>query len=123
MAKTETTGRKPGRIYRFALPVPFYETRRVEIRFEKASPRTPRAYVDGPSSPHRYPDGSLCIWYPLDPPDERWVFDEGLMVLINYIQAHLFREAWWRETGEWLGPQVPHDPPKSEVRVDSDDDA
>jgi hypothetical protein len=43
------------------------------------------------------------------------VFADGLLVLLNYIQAHLFREAWWREKGEWLGPEAPHSPPKEPV--------
>jgi hypothetical protein len=40
------------------------------------------------------------------------VFEDGLLALLNHIQAHLFREAWWREHGVWLGPQAPHGPPK-----------
>jgi hypothetical protein len=56
------------------------------------------------------------MWYREDPPEEKWVFEDGLMMLINYIQAHLFREAWWRETGEWLGPAVSHGPPKEEMQ-------
>jgi hypothetical protein len=95
--------------------VPYYESRLVEIRFTDWQ-RTPKVFVDGPKeSPHRYPDGSLCMWYPQDPPEQKWVFDDGLLVLLNYIQAHLFREAWWHEKGEWLGPEAPHTPPKESV--------
>jgi len=94
----------------------YYESRQVEIRFENWS-QTPRVFVDGPTdSPHRYSDGSLCMWYPDDPPEQRWVFSDGLLVLLNYIQAHLFREAWWRENDEWLGPEAPHGPPKEPVK-------
>lgn len=90
--------------------VPHYETRTVEIRFTDWS-RTPTVFADGPNeSPHRYSDGSLCMWYPHDPPEQKWVFADGLLALLNLIQAHLFREAWWRETGEWLGPEAPHAP-------------
>jgi len=103
--------------------VPFYEPRNVEIRFT-GSYRVPRILVDGPSSPHRYKtDGdSLCIWHPQDPPEQKWVFEDGLLALLNHIQAHLFREAWWRETGEWLGPEAPHVPVKEPVRDAADDD-
>jgi hypothetical protein len=101
--------------------VPFYnETRNVELHFEKWS-RNPKIYVDGPTeSPHRYSERRLCIWHPGDPPEQKWVFEDGLLMLINHIQAHLFREAWWRETGgddggEWLGPQVTHGPRKEDV--------
>lgn len=100
------------RVYKVGMDVPHYEPRRVEIRFENWS-RTPKVFVDGPTdSPHRYPDGSLCMWYPEDLPEERWVFTDGLLTLLNYIQSHLFREAWWREKSEWLGPEAPHSPPK-----------
>jgi hypothetical protein len=101
--------------------VPFYgETRNVEILFENWS-RIPRISVDGPTdSPHRYSAHRLCIWYPDDPVEQKWVFEDSLLMLINHIQAHLFREAWWRQTGgydggEWLGPQVPHGPRKGDV--------
>lgn len=96
----------------------------MEIRFEKTTPYSPRIYVDGPGSPHRYPDdNSLCIWYPRDPPESRWVFRDRLLALVNHIQAHLFREAWWRETDEWLGPQAPHGPPKGEVKTEGEERA
>jgi three-Cys-motif partner protein len=32
------------------------------------------------------------------------------------VQAHLFREAWWREHDEWLGPEAPHAPRKELVK-------
>src|SRR4051794_31944821 len=93
------------------MDVPHYEPRNVEICFEKWS-KLPRVRVDGPGSPHRYFDGSLCMWHPADPPEEKWVFEDGLLALLHLVQAHLFREAWYREHGVWLGPQAPHDPPK-----------
>lgn len=49
------------------------------------------------------------MWDQRDSPDQRWLFDDGLVALIGYVIAHLFREAWWRETGKWLGPEAPHD--------------
>ena len=102
--------------------MPFYESRDVEIQFKDWS-RSPRIVVDGPSSPHRYKTNgdSLCIWHPQDPADQRWVFEDSLLALLNHIQAHLFREAWWRETGEWLGPEAPHVPVKEPVKSDTDD--
>jgi hypothetical protein len=74
-------------------------------------------YADGPTdSPHRYSPHprdplrrpSLCIWYPDDPPEQRWVPTDGLLTLIEMTRIHLFKEAYWRETGEWLGEEVPH---------------
>ena len=109
---TTVAGR--GRIYHVKIDVRHYEERRVEIRFEKANPRIPRIYADGPSSPHRYKDGSLCVWHSSDPVGNRWVFEDGLLELLGHIEAHLFREAWWRETDEWLGPEAPHAPAAKE---------
>ena len=90
--------------------VPGYEPRRVEIRFTNGDwIGEPRITVDGPDrSPHRYRGGSLCIWEPSDDPEHRWVARDGLLALIGHIRRHLFREAWWREHGEWLGEEVVH---------------
>ena len=109
---------KGGYKYRGTVPVPHYESRKVHIRFSGNSD-VPSVFADGPrDSPHRYPDGSLCMWYPLDPISRRWVFEDGLLDLIGLTMLHLFKEAWWRETGEWLGEEVPHDSrPKRELKV------
>lgn len=95
--------------YTVDINVPFYETHAVTIIFPPHS-RTPKVLANGPSrSPHRYDDGSLCMWHPRDPPSQRWRFDDGLLDLLDAITAHLFREAWWREHDEWLGPEISHD--------------
>ncbi|MQA86677.1 MAG: hypothetical protein GEV03_19090 [Streptosporangiales bacterium] len=65
------------------------------------------------TSKHRYPDGALCLWYPLDPPDRRWTSDKGLLDLIEITRRHLFLENYWRATGghhggEWLIEDAPH---------------
>ena len=95
--------------YTIPMSVEGYEDRLVTVELGRYINELPRIRADGPGdSPHRYSDGSLCIWYPDDPPEQRWKFSNGLMELLVLIQQHLFREAWWRETGEWLGPEVPH---------------
>ena len=33
---------------------------------------------------------------------------DGLLTLIEMAPVHLFKEAWYRETGEWLGEEVSH---------------
>ena len=99
---------KGGYEYRATLSVPHYEPRKTRIRFN-GNAKTPSVFIDGPQySPHRYPDDSLCMWYPGDPVKHRWVFDDGLLALLGLVMAHSFKEAWWRETGEWLGEEVPH---------------
>jgi hypothetical protein len=115
-----TTVARRGRIYRVKIAVPYYEPRQVEIRFEKTNTRLPRIYADGARSPHRYQDGGLCIWHPSDAPENRWVFEDGLLELLGHIGAHLFREAWWLETGEWPGPEAPHPPVRKEHTLSED---
>jgi hypothetical protein len=108
---TRTSGPKSGRSYKVIIDVPYYETRRVEIFFPKRTPSLPTSTADGPThSPHRYAAGELCIWYPNDPENHRWMIEDGLLVLLGLIGLHLFREAWWRETGEWPGPEAGHPP-------------
>ena len=103
-------GGKSNAKFKFSIDVSRYETRRVEIIFRQHANRDfPRVIADGPKdSPHRYNDNSLSLWYPYDPKSSRWVFTDGLPHLLSIIQAHLFREAWWREYGEWLGPEKSH---------------
>jgi hypothetical protein len=103
--------RDRGLRYCLQLEVPHYQTVvDVEILFRVRDEWYPRVRVT-PSdySPHRFSDGSLCIWHRRDPNRERtWVVADGLLALIDLIRVHLFKEAWWREYGEWLGPQVSH---------------
>lgn len=106
----------PVDIYQYVQAVPGYEDRRVTVEFDRRAWWAPRIYVDGPSgvdaSPHRYADRGrtrLCVWHPGDPDDRTWVPEDGLLVLFGMIAEHLFKEAWWREHGEWLGEEYPHD--------------
>ena len=86
-----------------------YGSRHLRISFDRDHVTGPMVTVDGPTdSPHRYADGSLCMWYPPDPDDKRWIVSDGLLPLIGYAALHLFREEWWRETGHWLGNEAPH---------------
>ena len=103
------------REYTLDLPVKHYGlTRRVKIKMFPIASSPPSVTCDGPEdSPHRYDSGDLCMWYPYSSKSERWVFEDGLFALIVYVEAHLFREEWWRETEEWLGPEVSHSSPAS----------
>lgn len=99
-------------LWQVTLDVPGYDPRRVRVEFRAGLPSSPQVYADGPSgrtaSPHRFDDRRLCIWYPSDGPDRRWTPDDGLLVLLGMIAVHLFKEAYWRETGQWLGDEYPH---------------
>lgn len=103
-----------GFVYAMTIDVPYYPARQITIRF-KHRDSTPYVTVDGArESPHRYGDGTLCMWFPNDSDTSKWVFRDGLLDLLDTIVAHLFREAWWREHGEWLGDEVPHAPTRLE---------
>ncbi|WP_145883781.1 hypothetical protein [Streptomyces sp. BK340] len=73
----------------------------VTIAFGPGRPDTPLVFSDGPrQSPHRYSDGSLCMWCPGDPPEQCWDRRrDGPIVLLGLVLAHLMREEWWRRTG------------------------
>lgn len=105
-------GRSATVTYRLKIEVPEYEARVVEVRLHNTSkPILDGVYVDGPTdSPHRYhaSGGGLCMWYPSDPDENKWVGADGLLALLTHVRLHLFREAYWRETGHWPGPQAPH---------------
>jgi hypothetical protein len=108
-AVTATQRKHAGRCYRLIVDVPTFEQRAVQILFEKSYPEIPQITADGPTqSPHRYSDGSLCIWYPLDDQENKWVFADGLNELVGHVTLHLFREAYWRMYGEWLGEEASH---------------
>lgn len=87
---------------------------------------TPHVYVDGPAeSPHRYGDGTLCMWYPGDSRELRWTPADGGGALVAHIAAHLVQEEWWRLTGEWVGAEVRHgerDPLNDPEPLDQNDE-
>lgn len=103
-------------IYTLTVDVPEYPARRVTITLPNwSTPSFPAVTVDGPvESPHRYRDRALCIWHPDAPAEERWMPEDGLLALIDHTRVHLFKEAYWRETGLWPGPEAPHDDVKEE---------
>jgi len=92
------------------LTVPIYEkTRKIKIIIEENKLDSPMIFSDGPKkSKHRYPNNSLCIWQPKDKKALKWVFQDGLLQLLALIQLHLFREYYWRETGNWVGLEAKH---------------
>jgi hypothetical protein len=109
-APARSPGLRTDIVYRLTVDVPHYDPRCIEIRIRNGySPGRPRITCDGPpESPHRYRGGYLCVWEPEDEPDGGWVHKDGLEELIERIRVHLFREAYWREYGEWLGTEVVH---------------
>jgi hypothetical protein len=108
----EHNSRSPRRLrYRLDVDVPAYDiVRRVTIDFVPSSRGdTPQVRTDGPkASPHRYAGGALCMWFPRDPVDERWVEEDGLGGLVDRIRIHLWQEETWRRTGLWVGDEAGH---------------
>jgi hypothetical protein len=39
------------------------------------------------------------------------------VALIDMAVIHLFREAWWRDTGVWVGREAPHGGAKTDPGV------
>jgi len=110
--------RKNARIaYGCTVEVEGYEPRRIELCFSRTTrrPTGPDIYADGPEdSPHRFgpqgkdPRRALCVWYPDDPAERKWVPQDGLLSLIEMVRIHLFKEAYYREKGDWPGEEAPH---------------
>jgi len=96
--------------YQVTVPVACYDPRRLRIEvYGRDEPTLARVFADGPvESKHRFSGGSLCMWEPEDGEESRWQPRDGLVRLIDMAILHLFREAWWRETGCWPGPEAPH---------------
>lgn len=98
--------------YWVTVPVPEYETRKLTVTLHNSfTPILKSVTADGPTeSPHRYDKHRLCMWHPRDPVERCWIEEDGLLQLLVHVGVHLFKEAWWRETGEWLGDEAPHGP-------------
>jgi hypothetical protein len=85
--------------------------RRIAVVFgERPSSARPVVMADGPRTPrHRftsYRPMPLCMWYSRDEPEMQWQLARGLAGLLDIARVHLFREARFRQTGRWRGPEV-----------------
>jgi putative transposase len=54
------------------------------------------------------------------PPNRQWNRADGVLKLVDTAVAHLFKELYFRETGEWLGEEVHRDVPKIVQRAPLD---
>lgn len=79
------------------------------IRIEYNS-RYPKVYVLEPiildKAPHRYEDGSLCLYYPKDKS-----FDKTSLIsktIIPWTVEWLYFYEAWLEEGVWWGAEAPH---------------
>jgi hypothetical protein len=59
-----------------------------------------------PNAPHRYPDKSLCLYYPKE---ESWTPSAGIAnTIVPWTAEWLFCYELWLTTGKWWGPEAPH---------------
>jgi hypothetical protein len=105
--------------WRVQVKVPLYgECLDLRIELDEEHPvRVVAENWSGAPMKHTFGQNRLCMWYPHDPPDRRWRREQGLLKLVDTALTHLFKELYFRETGEWLGEEVSHGVPKVESRA------
>lgn len=80
----------------------------VEITYRL--PKAPEVRVLSPTlhpdAPHRYPDGSLCLYYPRDCSwtPAKFIAD----TIVPWTALWLAFYDLWLRAGEWYGPEAPH---------------
>lgn len=84
------------------------------VRIIWSESRSPRVSVEAPAlapkAPHRYADGSLCLYYPRD---ESWTRHKHLAdTIVPWAAEWLLFYEIWLVTKRWFGPEAPHDGPK-----------
>ncbi len=83
-----------------------------EVMIVHEPDRMPRVWVERPSirkdAWHRYPDGSLCLYWPKE---WRWTPRESLAeTIVPWTAFWLYYYELWCIAGDWLGPSSPHRP-------------
>jgi hypothetical protein len=72
--------------------------------------KSPRVWVKSPEihpdAPHRYGDGSLCLYFP---PDRDWTPDKFISeTIVPWAALWLAFYEIWLDTDHWYGPEAPH---------------
>jgi hypothetical protein len=80
------------------------------VRLLNEPGRAPAVFVLSPSiqrdAPHRYSDGTLCLYWPKE---WRWSASESLaLTIVPWTALWLYYYELWLVTGDWLGPSSPH---------------
>lgn len=91
---------------------PTVESPVYHVRIVHEPGRTPRVFVNRPvirrGAPHRYRDGSLCLFWPRE---WQWSARESLAAtIVPWTALWLYYYELWQVTEEWLGPSSPHGP-------------
>ncbi|MGH0564436.1 hypothetical protein ACQVQF_09960 [Bacillus cereus] len=73
---------------------------------------SPKVFIIEPKiikfAPHRYPDGSLCLYYPDDKSYSNHLFIAD--TIIPWTAEWLYYYEKWLEDEVWWGPEAPHSP-------------
>jgi hypothetical protein len=86
------------------------------VRLDWRGTKSPRVLVESPALdtrvPHRYPDGSLCLYFPRD---GSWTPQKYFAdTIVPWTAEWLLFYELWLPTGKWFGPEAPHSPPPSQ---------
>lgn len=119
--RVSTNFRLQAFVWRVPVTIPVYDEDYV-LRIELDERRAVSVTAEGWRGPLRHTFGAntLCMWFPKDPPNRQWDRADGLLKLVDTAVAHLFKELYFRETGEWLGEEVHRDAPNFEQRAPLD---
>lgn len=84
---------------------------RYEVAIEYRMGFSPRAWVISPEladdAPHIYSNEKLCLYHPFE-----WDWHGNCILALTifpWVANWLFYYEIWLDTGEWLGPEAPHD--------------
>jgi hypothetical protein len=88
-------------------PSPVSRTYLVRIDYGRA-PAAPRVWIARPllhpQAPHRYPNGSLCLFF-----EDEWTPDLSFArTIVPWTFEWIACYELWLETDRWLGPEAPH---------------
>lgn len=89
---------------------PTAESPTYSVTIVHALDRSPSVRVNSPAlhpnAPHRYSDGSLCLYWPVE---WRWTPRTSLAeTMVPWTALWLYYYEIWLVTGEWMGPSSPH---------------
>ncbi|WP_191566219.1 hypothetical protein [Metabacillus idriensis] len=105
---------KKGRWIGTLCPSPSSPVYTVKIIYDRYRPRV---FILNPKiddyAPHRYPDGSLCLYYPTDKSHHDGLFIADTM--IPWTAEWLYFYEKWLEDEVWWGPEAPHSPKKDRL--------
>jgi hypothetical protein len=100
---------------------PTPDSTRYTVRVTYSPRQAPAVWIDSPAiksgAPHRYSDGSLCLFWPKE---WRWSPEDSLaQTILPWTALWLYYYEMWQTTGEWLGPSSPHGSDSIKAREDA----